>query len=100
VERSTNSSASEHRLSGEFSLKRMSLSFASSPTIQQEDTHVDAMFNAMDGYAALLCCAFLGADLFRSLCLLGTIGDAALMDKSKGLLLDILLGEWQQALRQ
>ena len=71
--------------------KRISQTVTSSIMATQEDTPIDPLFNALDSYAALLCCSFLHANLFRGLCILGTTGDSSLMDKSKGLLLDVLL---------
>lgn len=71
--------------------KRISQTVTSSIMATQEDTPIDPLFNALDSYAALLCCSFLHANLFRGLCILGTTGDSSLMDKSKSLLLDVLL---------
>lgn len=69
--------------------KRHSYVFPATPLIP-EDSPIDPLYNAMDGYAALLCCAFIHAELFRGLCLLGTAGDAILMSRSRELLLDVL----------
>ena len=75
----------------DFGSKRLSQGTTLTPLSSQDDNFVDPLFNALDSYAALLCCSFLHANLFRGLCILGTTGDSSLMEKSKSLLLDVLL---------
>ena len=50
----------------------------------------DFIYNLMDDYAALLCCAFIHLDIIQSLCHLGTYGESGLASKSRTLLVDIM----------
>lgn len=56
-----------------------------------ESDDPDPLFNMLDNYAALLCCAFIHAEIVDSLCFLGTHGEYSLAFKSRKLLVNILL---------
>lgn len=52
--------------------------------------YADPVFNVLDNYAGLICCAFLHVKLFDSLCILCTHGDTFISTKSKLLLVDLM----------
>ena len=56
-----------------------------------QTAYVDlTLYNALDNYAAFLCCAFLHADTLLSLTHLGTHGDVTLAFKARWLLVELL----------
>lgn len=50
----------------------------------------DPMYNLMDSYGVVLCSALLKAKLFQALCTLGTIGTAAISEKSRKILVNFM----------
>jgi hypothetical protein len=62
--------------------------------ISKDDADVksraDPLYNLMDSYGIVLCAALLKAKLFQALCTLGTIGTAAISEKSRKILVNFL----------
>jgi hypothetical protein len=63
-------------------------SAASSDAIKENE--YDTVFNLMDNYSALLCCAFLHVDLIPSLLILITEGSKEVVEKGRKLLINFL----------
>ena len=55
-----------------------------------EKFSVDPIYNMLDNYAGVLCCAFMHVKLFDALCWLGTNGDDAISARGKDILVDLM----------
>lgn len=55
-----------------------------------EKYSVDPIFNMLDNYAGILCCAFMHVKLFDALCWLGTNGDDYISSRGKDILVDLM----------
>lgn len=104
------SSSSQKRSSGLFSMSstnknETNVTFVKSavPTLPKADVdgvakseqrkdvdECDPIYNIMGSYSALLCCAFIHAEIIESLCFLGVHGELKLATKSRALLVEIL----------